>query len=86
MNLKDKLVLLFFILLLASCGNEKEVYEDNLWYDQPAEKWMQALPVGNGRLGAMVFGDPQHERIQLNEDSMWPGGPDWGDSRGHQKT
>ena len=82
MNVKNKLVLLFFILLLASCGNEKEVYEDNLWYDQPAEEWMQALPVGNGRLGAMVFGDPQHERIQLNEDSMWPGGPDWGDSRG----
>jgi alpha-L-fucosidase 2 len=82
MNLKNKLVLLFFILLLASCGNENEVYEDNLWYDQPAQEWMQALPVGNGRLGAMVFGDPQHERIQLNEDSMWPGGPDWGDSRG----
>ena len=82
MNVKNKLVLLFFILLLASCGNEKEVYEDNLWYDQPAKEWMQALPVGNGRLGAMVFGDPQHERIQLNEDSMWPGGPDWGDSRG----
>ena len=82
MNLKNKLVLPIFILLLASCDNEKEVYEDNLWYDQPAEEWMQALPVGNGRFGAMVFGDPQNERIQLNEDSMWPGGPDWGDSRG----
>lgn len=53
-----------------------------LWYEQPAENWMQALPVGNGRFGAMVFGDPQNERIQLNEDSMWPGGPDWGNSRG----
>ena len=82
MNLKNKLVLPIFILQLASCDNEKEVYEDNLWYDQPAEEWMQALPVGNGRFGAMVFGDPQNERIQLNEDSMWPGGPDWGDSRG----
>ncbi len=44
---------------------------------------MQALPVGNGRLGAMVFGDPHNERIQLNEDSLWPGGPDWGDSKGN---
>ncbi|UJH90709.1 glycoside hydrolase family 95 protein [Antarcticibacterium sp. 1MA-6-2] len=43
---------------------------------------MQALPIGNGRLGAMVFGDPENERIQLNEDSMWPGGPDWGNSKG----
>ncbi len=74
--------MLFFILLLTSCGNEKVAYADNLWYDHPAKEWMQALPVGNGRLGAMVFGDPQHERIQLNEDSMWPGAPDWGDSRG----
>lgn len=47
-----------------------------LWYQQPAEKWEDALPIGNGRLGAMVFGIPGHERIQLNEDSMWPGGPD----------
>lgn len=53
-----------------------------LWYTGPATEWMQALPVGNGRLGAMVFGHPSEERIQLNEDSMWPGGPDWGDSRG----
>ncbi|RNL75252.1 glycoside hydrolase family 95 protein [Sinomicrobium pectinilyticum] len=52
------------------------------WYRQPAKEWMEALPVGNGRFGAMVFGDPSHERIQLNEDSMWPGGPDLGDSKG----
>ncbi|MCP4977204.1 MAG: hypothetical protein GY931_13675, partial [Maribacter sp.] len=56
MKAENKLLILFFILLLTSCGNEKEAYEDNLWYDQPAEEWMQALPVGNGRLGAMVFG------------------------------
>lgn len=54
-----------------------------LWYDAPATDWSkEALPVGNGRLGAMVFGDPNTERIQLNEDSMWPGGPDWGDAQG----
>ncbi|MPZ17779.1 MAG: glycoside hydrolase family 95 protein [Luteitalea sp.] len=46
-----------------------------LWYRQPAKTWVEALPVGNGRLGAMVFGDPAHERLQLNEDSLWSGGP-----------
>lgn len=46
-----------------------------LWYDQPAEKWEEALPVGNGRLGAMVFGRYGEERIQLNEESYWSGGP-----------
>ncbi len=56
-----------------------------LWYESPAENWDNALPVGNGRLGAMVFGDPQNERIQLNEDSMWPGDPEWGNSKGTPK-
>ncbi len=46
-----------------------------LWYTQPAEKWLQALPVGNGRLGAMVFGGTTRERIQLNENTLWSGGP-----------
>lgn len=46
-----------------------------LWYDRPASQWVKALPVGNGRLGAMVFGDPVCERIQLNEDTLWAGGP-----------
>jgi len=47
-----------------------------LWYDQPAgENWNRALPLGNGKLGAMVFGNVVSERIQLNEDSLWNGGP-----------
>jgi len=46
-----------------------------LWYTSPAEKWEQALPVGNGRLGAMVFGRYGEERIQLNEETYWTGGP-----------
>lgn len=45
-----------------------------LRYDQPADDWNKALPVGNGRIGAMVFGMPLQERIQLNEDSIWSGG------------
>ncbi len=46
-----------------------------LWYTHPAQKWENALPVGNGRLGAMVFGETDEERIQLNEDTLWSGGP-----------
>src|SRR3569833_2361934 len=46
-----------------------------LWYERPASKWVEALPVGNGRIGAMIFGDPVHERLQLNEDTLWAGGP-----------
>ena len=46
-----------------------------LWYDKPAERWVEALPLGNGRLGAMVYGDPQSETIQLNEETVWGGGP-----------
>ena len=46
-----------------------------LWYRQPAEKWTDALPLGNGRLGAMVFGGTQNERVQFNEDTLWTGGP-----------
>ena len=46
-----------------------------LWYNQPAAQWNHALPVGNGRLGAMVFGETAAERIQLNEETFWAGGP-----------
>jgi alpha-L-fucosidase 2 len=45
------------------------------WYNAPAKKWDEALPVGNGRLGAMVFGKNGEERIQLNEETYWSGGP-----------
>ena len=46
-----------------------------LWYKQPAANWYEALPIGNGRLGAMVFGNTKLENIQLNEDTVWSGGP-----------
>ena len=49
--------------------------EPLLWYSSPAGEWVEALPVGNGRLGGMVFGGPGNERIQLNEDSLWAGAP-----------
>jgi alpha-L-fucosidase 2 len=46
-----------------------------LWYRQPVQEWNEALPVGNGRLGAMVFGKTAQERIQFNEETLWSGGP-----------
>jgi hypothetical protein len=46
-----------------------------LWYAEPAQNWDEALPVGNGRLGALVFGGPERERIALNEQTIWTGGP-----------
>lgn len=63
----------FFLLLLhkgqAQAGNMK------LWYHAPAKNWNEALPIGNGRLAAMVFGRPDREVIQLNEGTLWAGGP-----------
>ena len=47
----------------------------NIWFNQPAGRWEEALPIGNGTLGGMIFGKTQIERIQLNEDSLWYGGP-----------
>src|SRR5215208_5285394 len=56
-----------------------------LWYRRPAQQWVEALPVGNGRLGAMVFGGVERERLQLNEDTLWSGGPrDWNNPKAPQ--
>jgi alpha-L-fucosidase 2 len=46
-----------------------------LWYDRPAQYWEEALPVGNGRIGAMIYGNVEHEHIQLNEETIWSGTP-----------
>ncbi|MGD8781989.1 MAG: glycoside hydrolase family 95 protein [Ignavibacteria bacterium] len=51
-----------------------------LWYNRPAEKWVEALPIGNGRLGAMVLGNPSNEKIQLNESTVWAGQPNQNDN------
>lgn len=56
--------------LLAQTNNNMR-----LWYKQPAAKWTEALPIGNGRIGAMIFGNPADELLQLNEASFWSGGP-----------
>jgi len=68
-----------FITLISACGAgaaDPEVELPlRLWYAQPAAKWVEALPIGNGRLGAMVFGGTADERIQFNEDTLWTGQP-----------
>ncbi len=63
------------LLLLIGCQQQLGDPSLILWYEQPAETWNEALPVGNGRLGAMVFGQTGTERIQLNEESLWSGRP-----------
>lgn len=66
------------ILAAESAGTEGVKQDLTLWYRGPAEVWSDALPVGSGRLGAMIFGGVASERIALNEDTLWSGAPrDW---------
>ncbi len=90
------LIFISVVLLLGSCDNKSETFPSTLklWYLQPANatvidnpngatddpEWLKALPLGNGTLGAMVFGDVNKERIQLNEESMWSGSPNDNDN------
>jgi alpha-L-fucosidase 2 len=70
------LITIFTIALPTIAENTKTSQNPmRLWYDDPATQWTEALPVGNGRLGAMVFGDVRKEHIQFNEDSLWTGIP-----------
>ncbi|MCD7901776.1 MAG: glycoside hydrolase family 95 protein [Bacteroides sp.] len=69
---------LFFsgYLLLTTLTIKSQTPEEyKLWYDRPAQVWTEALPLGNGRLGAMVYGNPGVEQIQLNEETIWAGQP-----------
>ena len=75
-NMKKSLLLcLGFMLISLACSAKESTHSNTLWYNQPAKVWEEALPVGNGRLGAMVFGNPFHETIQVNEESLWSGAP-----------
>ncbi|MEO7540052.1 MAG: glycoside hydrolase family 95 protein, partial [Pyrinomonadaceae bacterium] len=71
---------LFLTLLLAAIGHSQSSTpafdpSNTIWFTTPAAKWDEAIPVGNGRLGGMVFGGIADERIQLNEETYWSGGP-----------
>lgn len=66
------------ILLLIGCTTSENNNPNNdlkLWYNQPAQNWNEALPIGNGRIGAMIFGGVSQDHLQLNEETIWAGEP-----------
>jgi alpha-L-fucosidase 2 len=65
----------FVIGILALFSVQSFSQQLKLWYREPASKWVEALPIGNGRLGAMVFGGVEEDRIQFNEETLWTGEP-----------
>ncbi len=70
---------LFFMTIApvcSTCATDPAKNSDlRLWYDKPAQQWVEALPVGNGRLGGMIYGGIDQEHIQFNEDTLWTGIP-----------
>lgn len=68
----------FFFSLLSVCYSQTSSTENDwrIWFNHPAANWNEALPVGNGEIGAMIFGDVFNERLQLNEKSLWSGRPE----------
>lgn len=77
MKFLTKITYLLPFLLFACAQNQPKETENllKLWYDHPASVWEEALPIGNGRLGGMVFGSTGKEHIQLNEETVWAGEP-----------
>src|SRR5688500_17900699 len=77
--LRNSVKWIYLFITIMSCGiqlkaQEKQRPDDlKIWFNRPAGNWNEALPVGNGRLGAMIFGGVQHERLQLNEETVWSG-------------
>jgi alpha-L-fucosidase 2 len=71
-GLQVALILVTGTLQLRAATTEPDL---SLTYDKPAEKWTEALPIGNGRIGAMVFGGTEDERLQINDSTLWGGGP-----------
>lgn len=74
-NMKAKVTLVIAFIATIFSLNKAFAAPLKLWYETPAKNWVEALPLGNGRLGAMVFGNPGEEHIQLNEETVWTGGP-----------
>lgn len=74
-NWANNILLTLACVLGATVAQAAPAHNNTLWYDTPAREWKHALPLGNGRLGAMVYGEPVEERIQLNIDSLWDGYP-----------
>ena len=66
-------IILLSVAIALSCIVSAQKKDLELWYKQPAATWTDALPIGNGRIGAMIYGNTSHEIIQLNEESVWAG-------------
>jgi alpha-L-fucosidase 2 len=66
---------MFFLALMICVSSFAQNNNLQLWYKQPAQKWTHALPIGNGRIGAMIFGGVERDRVQFNEESLWTGEP-----------
>ncbi|MEO8886572.1 MAG: glycoside hydrolase family 95 protein [Mucilaginibacter sp.] len=85
MNFKQSITKVSLLtIMLLSCFAMANAQQNNLklWYNKPSGKvWERAMPVGNGRLAAMVYGNPEREFIQMNESSVWSGGPSRNDSK-----
>ncbi len=79
MNKTIQTIFLSVLIVLVACNTETSIKLSdpslNLWYNQPAENWTEALPVGNGRMGAMIYGGTEKEFIQFNEETLWSGQP-----------
>ena len=76
MNAKSILFSLVIFLSVSFFVSGKDDPNNlKLWYNKPAQKWTEALPIGNGRLGAMIFGGVENDRIQFNEETLWTGKP-----------
>lgn len=71
----QKLIVACTALLVMGTSYAQENSGLKLWYDKPASVWVEALPLGNGRIGTMVFGGPLHDELQLNEETIWGGSP-----------
>ncbi|WBL23339.1 glycoside hydrolase family 95 protein [Zunongwangia sp. HRR-M8] len=65
----------FVFILLMSVQLVVAQHQNQLWYDEPADNWNEALPIGNGRIGGMIFGNAAKDQIQLNEETIWAGEP-----------
>lgn len=81
--INQRIIIILTVVLFPCILRAKE---HRLWYKQPAQNWNEALPIGNGRLGAMVFGGTSEERIQLNEETVWTRGPRYEDKKDAYKS
>lgn len=77
MNLKNRYAIVLMAILLLGINSNISAQSSllKLWYAEPANKWTEALPIGNGRIGAMIFGGIEQDRLQFNEETLWTGEP-----------